>query len=149
MRKCKCTFILYNILQSYIVKIGYDISGEIVPLVRYLQRNRTPGYDFSREIVPIQVGYDFSWVRFLLGTISPDTDRPKSVRNRCVIEVLCAVFFCVVTLLFGLFCRWRGFCHTEDWVRSLPFHFATLKWLVLRRSKENPQEWALLPAHCI
>ena len=31
------------------------------------------GYDFSGEIVPIQVGYDFSWVRFLLGTISPDT----------------------------------------------------------------------------
>ena len=25
-----------------------------------------PGYDFSREIVPIQFGYDFSWVRFLL-----------------------------------------------------------------------------------
>ena len=33
-----------------------------------------PGYDISGEIVPIHVGYDFSWVRFLLGTISPDTE---------------------------------------------------------------------------
>ena len=63
--------------------------GEIIPKrnrtqlewVRFLWRNCTlgtislvksyPGYDFSREIVPIQFGYDFSWVRFLLGTISP------------------------------------------------------------------------------
>ena len=50
---------------------GYDISGEIVPLVRYLWWDRTPGYDFSREIVPSQFGYDLPWVRFLLGTISP------------------------------------------------------------------------------
>ena len=50
-------------------------------MVRYLWINRTlgtisleksyPGYDISNEIVPIQFGYDFSWVRFLLGTISP------------------------------------------------------------------------------
>ena len=40
-----------------------------------------PGYNFSREIVPIQVRYDFSWVHFLLGTISPDTTRcPSSTR---------------------------------------------------------------------
>ena len=31
------------------------------------------------------------------------TDRPKSVRNRCVIEVLVAFFFYVVALLFGFF----------------------------------------------
>ena len=30
------------------------------------------------------------------------TDRPKSVRNRCVIEGISGVF-CVVTLLFGIF----------------------------------------------
>ena len=46
-----------------------------------------------------------SWV-----AIVTPTDRPLSVRNRCVIEVLGGVV-CVVTLLFGLFCRFRGFCH--------------------------------------
>ena len=37
---------------------GYDISGEIVPRVRFLQRNRTHSI----------------WLRFLLGTISPGYD---------------------------------------------------------------------------
>ena len=42
------------------------------------------------------------------------TDRPKSVCNRCVIEVFGGVF-CVVTLLLGFFRRWRGFwCKTES-----------------------------------
>ena len=36
------------------------------------------------------------------------TDRPKSVRNRCVIEVLIGVFY-VVKFLFGFFCECRGF----------------------------------------
>ena len=49
---------LYNIRQSNIVKLRYDISGEIVPWVRYLWWNRT----------------HWSWVRFLLGTISPGYD---------------------------------------------------------------------------
>ena len=37
-------------------------------------------------------------------------DRPKSIRNRCVIEVFGGVL-CVDTLLFGFFCRCKGFCH--------------------------------------
>ena len=41
------------------------------------------------------------------------TDRPKSVRNRCVIEVFDG-FFCVVSLLFGIFCWCRGFCHRTE-----------------------------------
>ena len=40
------------------------------------------------------------------------TDRPKSVRNPCVIKVLVA--FCVGTLVFGFFCRCRGFCHRPE-----------------------------------
>ena len=39
------------------------------------------------------------------------TDRPKSVRNRCVIEVFGGVYKCVVTLLFGFFYGCGGFCH--------------------------------------
>ena len=41
------------------------------------------------------------------------TDRPKSVRNRCVIKILVA-FFYVVTLRFGFFCGCRGFCHRTE-----------------------------------
>ena len=44
-----------------------------------------------------------SWV----AVVTP-TDRPKSVRNRCVIELFCGVF-CVVTLPFWHFCWWRAF----------------------------------------
>ena len=41
------------------------------------------------------------------------TDRPKSVCNRCVIEVLGGVFY-VVLLFFGFFCGCRGFCHRTE-----------------------------------
>ena len=46
-----------------------------------------------------------SWV----AVVTP-TDRPKSVRNRCLIELFCGVV-CVVALPFGHFCWYRGFCH--------------------------------------
>ena len=38
------------------------------------------------------------------------TDRPMSVRNRCLIELFCGVI-CGVTLPFWHFCWCRGFCH--------------------------------------
>ena len=50
----------------------------------------------------------FCWV-----AIVTPADRPKSVRNRCVIEVFGGVL-CVVTLLFGFFCRCKGFCHRAE-----------------------------------
>ena len=46
-----------------------------------------------------------SWV----AVVTP-TDRPKSVRNCCLIELFCGVVF-FVTLPFWHFCRCRGFCH--------------------------------------
>ena len=46
-----------------------------------------------------------SWV----AVVSP-TDRPKSVRNCCLIELFCGVV-CVVNLPFWHFCWCRGFCH--------------------------------------
>ena len=49
-----------------------------------------------------------SWV----AVVAP-TDRPKSVRNRCVIELFCGVV-CVVTLPFWRFCWCRGFCHGTE-----------------------------------
>ena len=71
-----------NLSKYYNGKIsssGYDISGEIVPWVRYLRRNRTQGTISPEKSYPfnmgtISLGYDFSWVRFLLGTISPGYD---------------------------------------------------------------------------
>ena len=46
-----------------------------------------------------------SWV-----VVVTPTDRPKSVRNCCLIELFCGVV-CVVTLPFWHFCWCRGFCH--------------------------------------
>ena len=46
-----------------------------------------------------------SWV----AVVTP-TDRPKSVRNCCLIELFCGVV-CVVTLSLWHFCWYRGFCH--------------------------------------
>ena len=41
------------------------------------------------------------------------TDRPKSVCNRCVIEVFWWRFY-VVTMLFGFFCGCMGVCHRTE-----------------------------------
>ena len=41
------------------------------------------------------------------------TDRPKSVRNRCVIELFCGVVY-VVTLPVWHFCWCMGFCHRTE-----------------------------------
>ena len=49
-----------------------------------------------------------SWV----AVVTP-TDRPKSVRNRCLIELFCGVV-CVVTLPFWHFCWCGGFCHRTE-----------------------------------
>ena len=46
-----------------------------------------------------------SWV----AVVTP-TDRPKSVRNSCLIELFCGVVY-VVTLSLWHFCWYRGFCH--------------------------------------
>ena len=62
----------------------------------------------SGKIGPVNQVNHTSWV----AVVTP-TDRPKSVRNRCVIELLCGVV-CVVTLPFWHFCWCRGFCHRTE-----------------------------------
>ena len=57
-----------------------------------------------------------SWV----AVVTP-TDRPKSVRNCCLIELFCGVI-CVVTLSLWHFCWYRGFCH-RTWSDLLLFVF--------------------------
>ena len=54
------------------------------------------------------------------------TDRPKSVRNRCVIELFKGVV-CVVTLPFWHFCWCRGFCHRTESDIFLPLLTGSLK----------------------
>ena len=62
-----------------------------------------------------------SWV----AVVTP-TDRPKSVRNRCLIELFCGVV-CVVTLPFWHFCWCRGFCHRTESDRFLFLFQLTVK----------------------
>ena len=66
--------------------------------------------DYSQIFKCVSFWLHGSWV-----TAVTPTDRPKSVRNRCIIIKVFGGVFCVSTLLFGLFCGCR------DWVRSLPF----------------------------
>ena len=46
---------------------------------------------------------------YQLDDLVTPTDRPKSVRNLCVIEVFGGV--CVLSFGFRIFCWYRGFCH--------------------------------------
>ena len=48
-----------------------------------------------------------------LVAVGTPTDHPKSVRNRCVIDLFCGVV-CVVTLPFRHFCCCGGFCHRTE-----------------------------------
>ena len=67
---------------------------------------------FSKIIIsrlgPVTLVNHTSWV----AVVTP-TDRPKSVRNRCLIELFCGVV-CVFTLPFWQFRGCRGFCHRTE-----------------------------------
>ena len=71
-----------------------------------------------------------SWV----AVVTP-TDRPKSVRNCCLIELFCDVV-CAVVLPFWHFCWCRGFCH-RTWSDLLLFALKQLNICqrVVQRSK--------------
>ena len=45
-------------------------------------------------------------------TVVTPTDRPKLVRNCCVIEAFGGVF--VLSFGFRIFCLYRGFCHRTE-----------------------------------
>ena len=62
-----------------------------------------------------------SWV----AVVTP-TDRPKSVRNRCLIELFCGVVY-VFTLPFWHFCWYRGFCHRTGSDHLLFVYFVWLR----------------------
>ena len=62
----------------------------------------------SGKVGPVNQVNHTSWVAVVI-----PTDHPKSVRNRCLIELFCGVL-CVVTLPFWHFCWCRGFCHRTE-----------------------------------
>ena len=59
-------------------------------------------------------------------TVVTPTDRPKSVRNRCLIELFCGVV-CVVALPFWHFCWCKGFCHRT----GSDLLFFVFRWMVM------------------
>ena len=63
---------------------------------------------WSEKVGPVNQVSHTCWV----AVVTP-TDRPKSVRNRCVINLFCGVV-CVVTLPFWHFCWCMGFCHRTE-----------------------------------
>ena len=71
----------------------------------------------SGKVGPVNQVNHTSWV----AVVTP-TDRPKSVRDRCLIELFCGVV-CVVTLPFWHFHGCRGFCHRTESFFIFPFIF--------------------------
>ena len=61
----------------------------------------------SGKVGPVNQVNHTSWV----AVVTP-TDRPKSVRNRCLIELFVALF--VLSLPFWHFRGCRGFCHRTE-----------------------------------
>ena len=60
------------------------------------------------KVGPVNQVNHSSWV-----AIVTPTDRPKSVRNRSIIEHFCGGV-CGVILPFSHFCWCRGFCHRTE-----------------------------------
>ena len=113
-------FLLYNIYHLCFTCIDlYDLSAWggcwfVVYLRRFIYKflNVCP-FDYtavagSGKVGPVNQVNHTSWV----AVVTP-TDRPKSVRNRYVMELFCGIV-CVVRLPFWHFCWCRGFCHRTE-----------------------------------
>ena len=109
-------FCLYKIYHLWFTCIDfYDLSALggcwfVVYITNFL--NVCP-FDYtavagSGEVGPVNQVNHTSWV-----AIVTPTDRPKSVRNRSVIELFCGVV-CVFILPFWHLCWFRGFCHRTE-----------------------------------
>ena len=94
------------------IRLGWLLSVVYIRRFIYKFLNVCP-FDYtavagSGNVGPVNQVNHTSWV----AVVTP-TDRPKSVRNRCKIELFGGVV-CVVTLPFWHFCWCRGFCHGTE-----------------------------------
>ena len=104
----------------------------------------------SGKVGPVNHVNHTSWV----AVVSP-TDRPKSVRNRCVIELFCGVV-CVVTLpswliSVGVGAFVIGFGHISSFLSLLPFHNRCCPLVIPHRYAEPLwkicYKWSVI--HCV
>ena len=86
-------------------------SGKLVLIISTLKaKNSESDLSFflliqNRNVFYIHIWYNnTSWM-----TVVISTERPKSVRNRRVIEAFGGVF--VLSICFRIFCWYRGFCY--------------------------------------
>ena len=91
---CGCWFVVY--IRKFIYKFFKVCAFLITRLLQEVRRLTSK---------PVN---NTIWV----AVVTP-TDRPKSVRNRCVIELFCGVV-CAVTLPLWHFCWCRDFCHRTE-----------------------------------
>ena len=77
-------------------------------------------FDYTAVTGSVKVGPVIQFNHTSLVAVATSTDCPKSVCNRCVIELFCCIV-CVVNLPFWHFCWCRGFCHRNE---SDIFHFS-------------------------
>ena len=106
----------------------------------YLQFFNVCPFDYtavagSGKVGPVNQVNHASWV-----AIITSTDRPKSVRNRSVIELFCGVVF-VVIVPFWHFCWFRGFCHRTE---SDLFLFLLLICTICAFRVLIPYQWSLV-----
>ena len=83
-------------------------------------------------------------------TVVTLTDRPKSVRNRCVIEVFGGVF--MLSIDFRIFCWYRGFCHRTEsenllflWKHGLSFLIYTVTGRLIEKGRHLNQSYDKSP----
>ena len=110
-------FLIYFYITIYVcVPHFYDLSALVgcwssVSIRRFIYNflNVCP-FDYTAVAVSGKVDRfnHTSWV-----TAVTPTDRPRSVRNSCVIKVFGGVFM-LSRCFFGLFCGCRGFCHRTE-----------------------------------
>ena len=87
----------------------------------------------SGKVGPVNQVNHTSWV----AVVTP-TDRPKSVRNRCVIELFCGVV-CVVTLPFDISVGVGAFVIGLSQISSFfSFHLSTTWWVSLLVDQRVP-----------
>ena len=90
---------------------SHDLIDVFNDTSRYLDDIFTinnPEFAGSGKVGPVNQVNHTSWV----AVVTP-TDCPKSVRNRCVIELFCGVVY-IFNLPFWHFCCCRGFCHRTE-----------------------------------